>query len=123
MSKRENMTYCYTEWVCDACEQPCYPPWNCRLCVNNEDYCENCIKDQLCPHHRGGENMKFGHAHCLICGKDYFKEEEVIAFSIGFRGENYRERFLERVSLEGKQPWSGVRAVCKKCANFLLNEL
>ncbi len=64
--------------------------------------------------------MKFQHGHCQICGIDYFKTEEIIAYQSKFGG-SYRHRDLEVIELNDQEPWSGVRCVCMKCAEFFAN--
>jgi hypothetical protein len=55
--------------------------------------------------------MKFMNARCTVCGSDIFREDQLLAFNSG--------RPLERVDLEGQQPWCGVTCICLYCATMM----
>lgn len=63
--------------------------------------------------------MKFSHAKCEICKVSFFKEEEVISYYNS--GVSYRDRNMEVVQLNGREPWCGVHCACLGCIEFLAN--
>lgn len=55
--------------------------------------------------------MKFHHVNCVVCHRDYFDEDQVIAFRRGLQLDG-----IERIFLDGRQPWCGIVCVCRNCA-------
>jgi hypothetical protein len=48
------------------------------------------------------------HCRCEVCGQSLFSPEEAITYQV-------RNRVIARINLEGREPWSGIRAVCFEC--------
>jgi len=55
--------------------------------------------------------MKFTTARCEVCNEYSFSPKDVIAYTV-------RNKTPEPVRLDGEQPWSGVRCICKNCCRF-----
>jgi len=53
--------------------------------------------------------MKFIFANCKVCNRDVFDEKELVTF------QSLRPLHLERVDLEGQQPWTGMLCICLQC--------
>lgn len=56
--------------------------------------------------------MKFHSAHCICCYQDFYTEDSVVAFRSKKKG-------IETLKLDGREPWSGVKCVCKACVSLL----
>ncbi len=56
--------------------------------------------------------MKFTMSQCQLCGECVFDEVELQAFQV-------RDKMIELFSLNGRQPWCGVRCVCLNCVEQL----
>jgi len=56
--------------------------------------------------------MRFNYALCEVCGACIFEIDDLVAYRRGNAG-------VFHVELEGEQPWSGVRCVCKTCIHRL----
>lgn len=62
--------------------------------------------------------MKFYHANCVICHRDFFREDQVIAFRRGLRFDG-----IEPISLNGQQSWCGIVCICNQCAMIIAKEM
>jgi len=57
--------------------------------------------------------MKFMFANCRVCHRDVFDEKELVSF------QNLRPLHLERVNLEGQQPWTSMLCICLQCVSAI----
>lgn len=64
--------------------------------------------------------MKFTNARCELCTADIFSPVLMMAFTIKRDGKT---KWIERVNLEGQQPWSGIRCVCQSCTERIEREI
>lgn len=48
------------------------------------------------------------HAVCNVCQQSNFSPDCLVAYTL-------RSKRIERVDLQGRQPWSGVRVICLDC--------
>ncbi len=57
--------------------------------------------------------MQFHSARCEVCNAYVFHENLLLAYRIVSDGA------IEPAELAGRQPWSGIRCVCRLCAVIL----
>jgi hypothetical protein len=59
-----------------------------------------------------GGTMQFKFCPCEVCKQSVFREDKLVAYQI-------RDGLAVPMDLEGKQPWAGVRCVCRDCIRTL----
>jgi hypothetical protein len=55
--------------------------------------------------------MEFRSAYCVVCRKPFFDQDDVICYRLHRDGPVL-------VSLNGREPWSGVYSICRTCVAF-----